>query len=137
MKGSDGLGFTLSGGADTVGGCFVRDIVGGPAKEDGRLQAGDQILAVRTRQTALSSMSLFKLLFLTQPPSTFNCFSFKVLIALTKFNVISLNFFKVDGQDISTMKHMDAVNVLRATKQFVKLRVLRRPTGVSYNAITC
>ena len=58
MKGSGGLGFTLSGGADTVGGCFVRDIVGGPAKEDGRLQAGDQILAVRTRQTALFHVSL-------------------------------------------------------------------------------
>ena len=72
MKGSGGLGFTLSGGADTVGGCFVRDIVGGPAKEDGRLQAGDQILAVRKRLTALSSMSLFKLLILTHPPSTFN-----------------------------------------------------------------
>ena len=48
MKGSGGLGFTLSGGANTVGGCFVRDIVGGPAKEDGRLQQGDQILMVRT-----------------------------------------------------------------------------------------
>ena len=47
MKGSGGLGFTLSGGANTVGGCFVRDIVGGPAKEDGRLQQGDQILMVR------------------------------------------------------------------------------------------
>ncbi|XP_068744131.1 tyrosine-protein phosphatase non-receptor type 13-like isoform X2 [Montipora capricornis] len=80
VKASGGLGFTLSGGADTVGGCFVRDIVGGPAKEDGRLQPGDQILAV-------------------------------------------------DDQDISTMKHMDAVNVLRSTKQVVKLVVLRRPTG--------
>ena len=29
------------------------------------------------------------------------------------------------------MKHMDAVNVLRATKQTVKLKVLRRPAGVS------
>ena len=47
VKGSGGLGFTLSGGANTVGGCFVRDIVGGPAKEDGRLQQGDQILMVR------------------------------------------------------------------------------------------
>lgn len=47
MKSSGGLGFTLSGGANTVGGCFVRDIVGGPAKEDGRLQQGDQILMVR------------------------------------------------------------------------------------------
>ena len=47
MKGSGGLGFTLSGGANTVGGCFVRDIVSGPAKEDGRLQQGDQILMVR------------------------------------------------------------------------------------------
>ncbi|XP_022779941.1 tyrosine-protein phosphatase non-receptor type 13-like isoform X3 [Stylophora pistillata] len=80
VKGSGGLGFTLSGGADTVGGCFVRDIVGGPAKEDGRLHQGDQIL-------------------------------------------------RVDGHDISSMKHMDAVNILRATKQHVKLVVLRRPTG--------
>ena len=48
-KGSGGLGFTLAGGVNTVGGCFVRDIVGGPAKEDGRLQAGDQILAVRKK----------------------------------------------------------------------------------------
>lgn len=47
MKSSGGLGFTLSGGANTVGGCFVRDIVGGPAKEDGRLQQGDQILMVK------------------------------------------------------------------------------------------
>ena len=37
----------------------------------------------------------------------------------------------MDGQDISAMKHMEAVNVLRATKQHVKLVVLRRPTGVS------
>ncbi|XP_020604777.1 tyrosine-protein phosphatase non-receptor type 13-like [Orbicella faveolata] len=81
VKGSGGLGFTLSGGANTVGGCFVRDIVGGPAKEDGRLQQGDQILMV-------------------------------------------------DGHDISAMKHMEAVNVLRATKQHVKLVVLRRPTGL-------
>ena len=51
VKGSGGLGFTLSGGADTVGGCFVRDIVGGPAKEDGRLQQGDQILMVRKLYT--------------------------------------------------------------------------------------
>ena len=29
------------------------------------------------------------------------------------------------------MKHMEAVNVLRATKQRVKLVLLRRPTGVS------
>lgn len=35
------------------------------------------------------------------------------------------------------MKHMDAVNVLRATKQFVKLVVLRRPTGVSDNPTMC
>ena len=34
------------------------------------------------------------------------------------------------------MKHMDAVNVLRATRQFVKLVVLRRPAGVSDNAAT-
>jgi len=47
VKSSGGLGFTLSGGANTVGGCFVRDIVGGPAKEDGRLQQGDQILMVK------------------------------------------------------------------------------------------
>ena len=37
---------------------------------------------------------------------------------------------QVDGHDISAMKHMEAVNVLRATKQHVKLVVLRRPTGV-------
>lgn len=47
MRGSGGLGFTLLGGADTVGGCFVKDIVDGPAKEGGLLQPGDQILAVR------------------------------------------------------------------------------------------
>lgn len=47
MRGSGGLGFTLLGGADTVGGCFVKEIVDGPAKESGRLQSGDQILAVR------------------------------------------------------------------------------------------
>ena len=41
----------------------------------------------------------------------------------------------MDGEDISSMKHMDAVNVLRATKQFVKLVVLRRPTGVSYGVV--
>ena len=29
------------------------------------------------------------------------------------------------------MKHMDAVNVLRAIKQTVKLKILRRPAGVS------
>ena len=49
VKGAGGLGFTLSGGADTVGGCFVRDIVSGPARDDGRLQPGDQILAVRIK----------------------------------------------------------------------------------------
>lgn len=37
--------------------------------------------------------------------------------------------------DISSMKHMDAVDVLRATKQDVKLKVLRRPTGVGYKAV--
>lgn len=44
----------------------------------------------------------------------------------------------MDGYDISTMKHMDAVNVLRATDKVVKLKVLRRPKGVSclYNACT-
>ena len=57
MKGAGGLGFTLSGGADTVGGCFVRDIVGGPAKEDGRLQPGDQILAVSIK-LVITSLSL-------------------------------------------------------------------------------
>ena len=55
-KGSGGLGFTLAGGANTVGGCFVRDIVGGPAKEDGRLQAGDQILAVRNKKYCVPSV---------------------------------------------------------------------------------
>ncbi|XP_074610552.1 tyrosine-protein phosphatase non-receptor type 13-like [Acropora palmata] len=81
VRGSGGLGFTLLGGADTVGGCFVKEIVDGPAKESGRLQSGDQILAV-------------------------------------------------NDVDISSMKHMDAVDVLRATKQDVKLKVLRRPTGL-------
>ena len=37
--------------------------------------------------------------------------------------------------DISSMKHMDAVDVLRATKQDVKLKVLRRPTGVGCKAV--
>ena len=46
MKGSGGLGFTLAGGADTTGGCFVRDVIGDPAKADGRLQKGDQIIKV-------------------------------------------------------------------------------------------
>ena len=55
-KGSGGLGFTLAGGANTVGGCFVRDIVGGPAEEDGRLQAGDQILAVRNQKYCVPSV---------------------------------------------------------------------------------
>ena len=40
-------------------------------------------------------------------------------------------YFKVDDIDISTMEHMDAVNVLRSTEQVVKLTVLRRPEGVS------
>ncbi|XP_031567263.1 tyrosine-protein phosphatase non-receptor type 13-like isoform X2 [Actinia tenebrosa] len=80
-KGSGGLGFTLAGGADTMGGCFVRDVIGDPAKADGRLQKGDQIL-------------------------------------------------QVDDTDIRSMKHMEAVNVLRATKKFVKLVVVRRPTMV-------
>ena len=33
--------------------------------------------------------------------------------------------------NIMSMKHLDAVDVLRATKQRVKLVVLRRPSGVS------
>ena len=48
----------------------------------------------------------------------------------------SFLFSQVDGKDISNMKHMDAVNVLRATKQHVKLVVLRRPTGVS-SKVSC
>lgn len=44
---------------------------------------------------------------------------------------------KVDDNNISSMKHMDAVNVLRATKQHVKLVVLRRPTGVSSKVQGC
>ena len=58
MKGSGGLGFTLSGGANTVGGCFVRDIVGGPAKEDGRLRQGDQILMVSIKQYSINYIIL-------------------------------------------------------------------------------
>ena len=45
-KGSSGLGFTLAGGADTVGGCFVREIIGDPARSDGRLRPKDQIVLV-------------------------------------------------------------------------------------------
>lgn len=45
-KGSSGLGFSLAGGADTVGGCFVREIIGDPAKSDGRLRPKDQIVMV-------------------------------------------------------------------------------------------
>jgi hypothetical protein len=45
-KGSSGLGFTLAGGADTVGGCFVREIIGDPARADGRLRPKDQIVMV-------------------------------------------------------------------------------------------
>ena len=62
MKGSGGLGFTLSGGANTVGGCFVRDIVSGPAKEDGRLQQGDQILMVRTLFKLFLQLTFFLLI---------------------------------------------------------------------------
>ena len=40
-------------------------------------------------------------------------------------------FLKVDDIDITAMKHMDAVNVLRGTKRDVKLAVLRRTEGVS------
>ena len=31
---------------DTVGGCFVREIIGDPARADGRLRAKDQIVMV-------------------------------------------------------------------------------------------
>lgn len=57
MRGSGGLGFTLLGGADTIGGCFVREIVDGPAKDDGRLQSGDQILAVR--KSSINKLCLY------------------------------------------------------------------------------
>ena len=45
-KGDKGLGFTLAGGANTSGGCLVRDIISDPAMSDGRLAQGDQILQV-------------------------------------------------------------------------------------------
>lgn len=45
-KGFSGLGFTLAGGVDTVGGCFVREIIGDPARSDGRLKPKDQIVMV-------------------------------------------------------------------------------------------
>ncbi|XP_020916558.2 tyrosine-protein phosphatase non-receptor type 13 isoform X2 [Exaiptasia diaphana] len=55
---SGGLGFTLAGGADTMGGCFVRDIIGDPAKADGRLQKGDQILQVVNDGRSLETVNL-------------------------------------------------------------------------------
>ena len=45
-RGPNGLGFTLTGGADTVGGCFVREIIGDPARSDGRLRPKDEIVMV-------------------------------------------------------------------------------------------
>ena len=57
MKGSGGLGFTLAGGADTTGGCFVRDVIGDPAKADGRLQKGDQIIKVNVNWSIASNCS--------------------------------------------------------------------------------
>ncbi|XP_028396908.1 tyrosine-protein phosphatase non-receptor type 13-like [Dendronephthya gigantea] len=80
-KGSSGLGFSLAGGADTVGGCFVREIIGDPARSDGRLKPKDQIVMV-------------------------------------------------NGQDTTNKKHMEAVNILRATRNEVHLVIRRRPDKV-------
>mgnify|MGYP001800507830 CR=1 FL=1 len=40
-------------------------------------------------------------------------------------------FLQVDGVDITGLKHMDAVNMLRSTESSVKLVVLRRPERVN------
>ncbi len=43
-----GLGFTVAGGANS-GGCYVKDIIQDPAKSDGRLKKGDNLVNVRMK----------------------------------------------------------------------------------------
>ena len=42
-----GLGFTVAGGVDTTGGCFIKNVVADPAKSDGRVLPNDHLIKVR------------------------------------------------------------------------------------------
>ncbi|KAH3747177.1 hypothetical protein DPMN_181598 [Dreissena polymorpha] len=41
-----GLGFTVAGGANTSGGCYVKAVLANPALSDGRIKTGDKIIMV-------------------------------------------------------------------------------------------
>ena len=42
-----GLGFTVAGGANTTGGCYVKAVLQNPALLDGRIKSGDKLIMVR------------------------------------------------------------------------------------------
>ena len=41
-----GLGFTVAGGANTTGGCYIKAVLQNPALSDGTLKAGDRLIKV-------------------------------------------------------------------------------------------
>lgn len=41
-----GLGFTVAGGANTTGGCYIKAVLQNPALSDGRLKSGDKLIMV-------------------------------------------------------------------------------------------
>ncbi|KAL3876548.1 hypothetical protein ACJMK2_034389 [Sinanodonta woodiana] len=73
-----GLGFTIVGGAATVGGLYIKGIVHDPALSSGILHSGDKLI-------------------------------------------------KVNGIDMTSLSHFEAVNVLRDMPQVVQIRVYRDP----------
>ena len=41
-----GLGFTVAGGANTTGGCYIKAVIQNPALSDGTLKARDRLIKV-------------------------------------------------------------------------------------------
>lgn len=45
-----GLGFTVAGGANTTGGCYVKAVLQNPALSDGTLKPGDKLIMVCVKE---------------------------------------------------------------------------------------
>jgi len=127
-----GLGFTLAGGADTMGGCFVRDIIGDPAKADGRLQKGDQILQVsHYRPKGMTGGTFFwedliyyfyvlicnQYFFFVCVPLSFNTFGSFFFFHLPLSHSEFLKFFQWHGLNAS---HQKSHAYLLYLKEFLK-----------------
>lgn len=51
-----GLGFTVAGGANTTGGCYIKAVLQNPALSDGRLKSGDKLIKVKMVLVAISTI---------------------------------------------------------------------------------